>query len=294
MTGNTLLSRRGFVAAGVASITGARASSPRRIVALGWAGAQTLMALGCAPIAMTEIDRYNRLVVEPPAPPGIHELGLRPEPNLELMTALAPNLIVNEVGSDVKVSLLERIAPVEVFEPSKAGHPAIEVAREATLTLASRLGLSADAASYLEGFESRLAAAADRLRAYRGGPLCLASDIVGNRALVFGTNSIYQDVLDKVGIRNAYTGATSDWGHAIIGLDALAAMPSETRLVVLSARIPNIDILLAFRPLFRAVPMIRDGRVSHLSDILFYGGLPSADRFARLLAGVLPLDHDAR
>lgn len=294
MTDVPFLSRRAFLAAGIATITGARASTTIRVAALGWAGAQTLMALGVAPVAMPEIDRYNRLVVEPPAPPGIQELGLRPEPNLELLTRLAPDLIITELGSKVKRSLLEKIASVESFEPTRAGYPAIEVARGATLALASRVGKSEYAASYLDEFDARLTVAAGRLDAYRGGPLCLVSDIVGNRALVYGANSIYQDVLDKVGIRNAFTGATSVWGHATIGLEAFAAMPSQTRLVLLSARIPNLQALLAVRPLFRAVPMIREDRVTILSDILFFGGLPSADRFARLLASGLPLDRDAR
>ncbi len=290
------MSRRAVLAAGGAGLTGtcAGASPPLRVAATGWAGAQTLLALGATPIALPEVERYNSLVVEPPTPPDIQELGLRSEPNLELLIELAPDLIITEAGAEVARSVLERIAPVETFSPIKRGRAPTVVAREATVALAARLDQPEAAVRYLAGFDERIEAASRKLGAYDGGPLCLVSDIFGNRALVFGADSLYQDVLDRAGIGNAFAGATSVWGHTTVGLDELAAMPRETRLVILNARMPNMRALLAARPLYRALPMIREDRVTILSDILFYGGLPSADRFARLLAERLPLGRDAR
>jgi iron complex transport system substrate-binding protein len=259
------------------------------VIAVGWAGAQALLALGIAPLALPEIERYRSLVVEPAIPPETRELGLRSEPNLELMKLLAPHFIVNEPGVQVSASTLERIAPVVSFNALAPGRKPLDVSRPSTVALAQRLCREDVAKAYLAGWDARMAAAAEKLAAYRGGPLCLVSDIFGNRALVFGANSLYQDVLDRVGIRNAFTGATSIYGHATVGLDVLAAMPADTRLCILSARVPSPQALMAFRPLWRALPMLRENRVTILSDILFYGGLPSADRFARLLAERLPL-----
>jgi ferric hydroxamate transport system substrate-binding protein len=96
-------------------------------------------------------------------------------------------------------------------------------------------------------------------------------------------------VLDQVGIKNAFMGATSIYGHATVPLDVLASLDPETRLIALTARVPSIEVLLAFRPLWRALPMMRERRVTLLSDILFFGGLPSAERFARLLSERLPM-----
>ena len=280
--------RRSLLGAG-ALVLGARAVraeplEPPRVATVGWAGAQTLMALGIQPIALPEIDRYRRLVVEPAPPPDIRELGLRSEPNLELLASLSPDLIITETGTDVATPVLERIAPVETFVAIKPGERPIAVSRRSTIALAERLGRAQAASDYIAGFEQRLDQAAKALAVYRGGPLCIASDLFGNRALVFGKNSLYQDVLDRVGIRNAFHGATSMWGHATVGLDVLAGLAPETRLVILSARVPSVAMLLAFRPLYRALPMLREERVTLLSDVLFFGGLPSADRFARLLA----------
>ena len=296
MTSAGAITRRAFAAGGMMSLVGSRVSAAGepRVAAVGWAGAQTLLALGVLPLALPEIARYRNLVVEPPVPPEVRELGLRSEPNLELLKFLAPDIIVTEVGSEVAKPLLERIAPVATFTALKSGRKPTEVAREATLALAERLGREDGAKAYLAGYDARLEAAKRTLAGYRGGPLCVVSDIFGNRALVFGGNSLYQDVLDRVGIRNAFSGPTSVWGHATVGLDVIAALEPGTRLVVLTARVPSVQALLAMRPLWRALPFLHEGRVTLLSDILFFGGLPSADRFARLLAERLPMDADAR
>lgn len=72
-------------------------------------------------------------------PDAVRELGLRSEPNLELLKFLGPDLILTETGAEVGGPLLERIAPVESFVPLKPGRKPAEVAREATLALAARL-----------------------------------------------------------------------------------------------------------------------------------------------------------
>lgn len=291
-------SRREAVAAILAAGAGlhparnAAAAPMPRVAAAGWAGAQTLLALGVVPLALPEIARYRALVAEPPLPESVQELGLRSEPNLELLTALAPDLIVADAGS--VTSPLARIAPVATFAPLRPGRRPAEAAREATLALAARLGRDAEAQSLIAAHEARLAGAAERLSGDRGGPLCLVSDAFGNRALVFGGNSLYQDVLDRVGLRNAFTGATSAWGHATVGLDQLAALDPTTRLVLLTSRVPDARTFLALRPLWRTLPFLREERVTVLADILFYGGLPSADRFARLLAERLAPGNAAR
>ena len=44
---------------------GGGSPSGPRVAALGWACAQTILALGMVPLVVPEIERYGRLVVEP-------------------------------------------------------------------------------------------------------------------------------------------------------------------------------------------------------------------------------------
>lgn len=271
------------------------AASPAvpRIAALGWACAQTVLALGVVPLVIPEIERYGRLVVEPEIPSSVREIGLRTEPNLELLQDLAPDLIIIDPSLTAATPRLKMVAPVEVFTIFKPGGRPLETARRSTETLARRLGIEAQCAAYLARFDAAMAAAAERLRGDGGTPLYLVSEIARNRALVFGPNSLYQDVLDRFGLKNAWTGHSGPWGHTSVGLEVLAAVP-DARLILMTSRVADIQALLEASPVLRTLPFLRSGRLTVLGNQFFYGGIPAAERFARLLAERLPRDSHER
>lgn len=287
-----MIGRRSVLAGGLAGLLAPRmlAAAPGapRVAALGWASAQTLLALGLEPVAVPEIERYQRLVAEPRLPPTVREAGLRSEPNLELLKDLAPDLIIADESLGAVRGRLETIAPVRTFVvTAHGGHP-YERARASTLELGEAIGNRPGAETYLAASEAVIETARTKLAGYRGGPLFLASETRGTWMLTFGRNSIYQDMLDRFGIANAWTGETSVWGHATVGVEKLAAVP-DARLVFLGSQIADFRALVAARPLFRTLPFVREGRITTLSEILFYGGVPSAVRFSRLLAERLPV-----
>ncbi|STI83624.1 iron-hydroxamate transporter substrate-binding subunit [Escherichia coli] len=42
--------------------------------------------------------------------------------------------------------------------------------------------------------------------------------------LVFGPNSLFQEILDEYGIPNAWQGETNFWGSTAVSIDRLAAV----------------------------------------------------------------------
>lgn len=297
---NRVWSRRYLLRAGIGAAGGvlwthgaAASRTAPRVAALGWACAQSLLALGVVPLVAPEIERYGRLVVEPAMPSAVLEAGLRSEPNLERLQRLAPDLIVIDPTLAPARARLEQIAPVIVFGLGSSARRAYERAQDALRALAARVGLESACAAYLDRVETGFERAARRLRGYSGGPLYIVGELLGPRMLVFGGTSIYQDMLDRFGLRNAWSGDTSVWGHATVGVDRLAAVP-DARLVLLSSRVGDLGTLLASRPLYRSLPFMREDRITILSEILFYGGVPSAERFVRLLADRLPGTGDER
>lgn len=295
------LSRRGLLAAslglGGALLDGSPMAIARpapsqavpRVAALGWACAQTLLALGVVPLAIPEIERYGKLVVEPEIPPAVREVGLRSEPNLELLQSLAPDLIIIDPSLAAAIPRLKLIAPVEVFTIFKPGGHPLQTARNSTIELARRLGVQAACDAYLARFDAVMDESRERLRASGSRPLYLVSEIARNRALVFGPNSLYQDVLDQFSLKNAWTGQSGPWGHTSVGLELLAAVP-DARLLLLSSRVADVKALLTASPVLRTLPFLRSGRLTVLGNQFFYGGVPAAQRFARLLAERLPQD----
>ena len=95
MLNNTRISRRRLLTAMALSplllkMNTARAAAvdPHRIVALEWLPVGLMMALGVTPYGVADIPNYNLWVNEPKLPDSVIDVGLRTEPNLELLTQM--------------------------------------------------------------------------------------------------------------------------------------------------------------------------------------------------------------
>lgn len=262
------------------------------VCALGWTSAQNLLAIGLVPRGMPELERYARQVVEPAVPETVLDIGARAEPNLELLDRLAPERFVTDGSLTPVRPRLERIAPVTLFESFDTGRSEgqLAYAADALRDLAGTLGAEAAAASYLDGAERALDEAAGRVRGLDRRPLYLVSVLDGRRALVYGRSSVFQDVLDRLGIENAWDGPVGPFGHATVTMDRLAGRPDAGLVNIGNEGRRALDALASL-PLFASLPFLREGRVTVLPAILFYGGVPSALRFARLLSERLPPAH---
>ncbi|MFW8080249.1 Fe(3+)-hydroxamate ABC transporter substrate-binding protein FhuD, partial [Klebsiella pneumoniae] len=54
-------------------------------------------------------------------------------------------------------------------------------------------------------------------------PLLMISLLDPRHVLVFGENCLFQEVLDRFGIKNAWRGEAAFWGSVSVGIDRLAA-----------------------------------------------------------------------
>ncbi len=92
---------------------GAQAANvdPQRVVATRWLPAELLLALGVTPYGVADIPNYRLWVNEPALPDSVIDVGLRTEPNLELLTQMKPSFIVWSAGYGPSPEKLARIAP---------------------------------------------------------------------------------------------------------------------------------------------------------------------------------------
>ena len=118
-----------------------RAALPeqQRIIALEWLPTELLLALGVAPLAVADTRNYNIWVGEPPLPPQTVDVGLRTEPNLELMTQLHPSLILCSNGYGPPPEKLKRIAPIMGFDLNRGDGKPLSAARDSLRALATRV-----------------------------------------------------------------------------------------------------------------------------------------------------------
>jgi ferric hydroxamate transport system substrate-binding protein len=284
------LSRRGFLGGLCVLSTAPAVAGTPRIAALDWVSAQNLMALGLMPLAMPEIDLYRRAVVTPVPGPESRELGLRFEPNFELLAALKPDLLVYNAETLALLPKLEKIAPTLRFDlraPNSSPAP-WQAGREALLRLGGALGLTQAAQAYAHLCSEELEQGRERLRGYDGRPLYVVSVLDGRRMLVFARGSLFQSVLDRFGITNAWDGPVSRFGHLTVSVDQLLRQPEARLLAVGNDRPAQLARALS-TPVIASLPFSRAGRVLTVPNVLFYGGLPPARRFASLAAQALSM-----
>ncbi|MCE7901720.1 MAG: iron ABC transporter substrate-binding protein [Gammaproteobacteria bacterium PRO9] len=252
------------------------------VLALDWALAETMIALGKPPAGVVAAADWPTFVVEPKLPAGTADLGLQQELNFELMAALRPRLIlISPFLAQVKPTL-DRIAPslnLSVYEPS-----AIPLANRMKITreLASHIDARQAAEKMIRDLEPLRKAAMQRLSRLPQRPVLLASFVDNRHARVYGGSSLYADTLAWLGLANAWKRPVGYFGFATVGIEEFATL-DEVELVGIEPVPPDIARALSSSPLWTDLPFVRSGHQGRIPPVFMFGALPSARRFVGLL-----------
>lgn len=291
----TRICSRRSVLAGAAWLLAARphhvlaaavAAAVPRVAAIDWAMLETAMALGVTPVAATELLQFRDDAVEPVIPGTVTDLGLRGAPNLELLYLQRPELILSSPFYASSQAALQAIAPVLSLPFYLPGEPPFEKALAAVEHLSRHLGLEAraravlaEADTLIEGYRKRLARFADR-------PFHLINIGDARHFRAFGADSMFGDVLKRLGLENAWTDQSRFSFAAPMPLEMLAERP-QARIVIVS-EVP-VEARSGFEGsmIWNMLQPVREGRVIRLANINPYGGITAGLRFARLLTEAL-------
>jgi len=257
-----------------------------RIISLEWLPTELLMALGVKPMGVAEMYNYQLWVGEPKLPDSTVDVGLRTEPNLELMMQMRPSLILYSAGYGPSAEKFSRIAPAMGFAFSDASGRPLTVARQSLMQLAERIDRVPQAQRHLAEFDAFIADTRMRLAGKQRRPVLLMSLLDARHALVFGKGSLFLEVMNELGLENAWQGETNFWGSAVIGLERLATMKNVDAICFAHG---DDDLMrqVSAMPLWQAMDFVRQKRFRRVPQVWFYGATPSAMRFCRSLAGAL-------
>lgn len=253
-----------------------------RIAALEWLPIELLIALGVMPQAVADVHNYNLWVQEPRLPDSVIDVGQRTEPNLELLQQLKPSLILLSKGYGPSPQKLQPIGPTMEFGFNDGSGKPLTVGKNSLLQLAQRLGLEVRATQHLQQFDAFMLEARNRLAAYRQQPLLLFSLLDPRHVLVIGQKSLFQEVMDQLGIENAWQGETNFWGTSVVGIERLATIKNARAIYLDHGNQAMMD-KVSQTPLWQALPFIRQGQLRQMPAVWFYGATLSAMRFCRLL-----------
>lgn len=260
-------------------------AAPPRLATVDWGIAQNLTAMGAPPIAVGQRAGYQTWVGSPPLPPGTRGLGLRAQPNMEMLAQLKPDRILITKMYASEQGSLSRVAPVSVvdvyFTPGGVWHN--------TVSSVQKLGRithrPAAASDLIRRTEQNIRRAATRLPD-NPPPILLLQLVDAQHVRVYGQRSLIDATMRRMGVTNAWHGKTTRWGMAVVPLRRLADI-KHGRVAVMGPVPVGVAEQVASSRVWSSLPVVQNAPVLYLPAVWSFGGLPSASRFAGLLADAL-------
>ncbi|BEE11443.1 ABC transporter substrate-binding protein [Aeromonas dhakensis] len=259
-----------------------------RIATVDWTIAETLLALGVTPLAVGDVGSYRAWVGEPQLPAAVVDIGQRAQPNRELLAELKPDRILISPLAAPLAPTLSRIAPVQSIALYEPDADLWQRLHEATLTIAALVNKTAEAEQLLARLDQDLAQMRAGLPADLP-PLLVVQFIDERHVRIFGRHSLFEAVMQRLGLRNGWQGETNAWGFAVASLEQLMALP-QARLVVVDPIPVGVSERLQEPGLWQQLPQVRAAAVLHLPAVWSFGGVLAARRFAVQLSTALQRD----
>ncbi|GAB3676858.1 ABC transporter substrate-binding protein [Salinisphaera aquimarina] len=260
-----------------------------RVATVDWAQAETLTALGVPPVGIGQLDAYRSWVDDGDLPDMTRNIGLRVQPNMELLAQMKLDLVTLSPMFEANKARLSKIAPVREISIYYRDGPLWPNLEAGTRELGAAVGRADAAERLIARSNAHLAELAGRVPADTP-PLLLVQFLDARHLRVFGGRGLYQSVLDKLGLKNAWTGTTSFWGYAQVSLERLGELstPGEAPQIVIINPMPvGVAGSLEHNVLWARIPAVKTHPVLTLPPAWSFGGLPSAIRFADNLLEVL-------
>lgn len=257
----------------------------KHVAVTNWATTETVIALGLDPVAIADPDDYLDWVAKPDLPENFTDIGQRAAPNVEALRDAKPDLIVISKDLEMAYDNFNAIAPTIVLSIYNNNRDALPEARKLFDTLAKATGREAEAAAWLADADDKFSEYGARIRAAMppGRALAITQFVSESHIGLYGKSSLPGTVLAKMDLPLAYQGPVNNWGFAKGGVEILGPRAQDT-LVYLNPVPDVIREKVWASPVWKILDFVRNDRVYELPVVWAYGGMPSALRFARLLA----------
>lgn len=258
-----------------------------RIATSDWSVAETLTALGAPPVSAGDKVSYQKWVAHPPLPTQTMDMGVRMQPNIEYLHRIRPDFFIQSAFYMGNADALRAIAPVHQID--LANEQGITWANTVSATRQiAQLAQKADVAEQLiTATETKFAKQKHQLQPYAHQPIAVVQFINARQVRIYGNTSLFHVVLGKLGLRNAWTGASNQWGFTNIGLGELAKLPDHTILIAVKPHPADVGRTLTHSTLWQRLPFSQSHRHRVLPSVWTYGGLSAMGRFGDLLTNAL-------
>lgn len=199
---------------------------PVRIVALEFSFVQALDSLGITPVGITDDNQPDRIEQNLGKKIEYSSVGTRLEPNLELISALQPDLIIaDERRHGAIYEQLSAIAPTIVLNSWDGTYKDI---KDAVVTIADAVGDKAKGEKVVADHDARIAAIAAKIPADNNRKFMLAVATADNWSL-HTSDSFSGSIFAAIGVETAIKADKPV--ESGVGLERLVAVNPDVLLV---------------------------------------------------------------
>jgi len=266
-----------------------QSDKPQRIITTDWTIAETLRVLQAPLVGVGDKKEYATWVSEPILNDDVVDLGLRSQPNLEVIANLKPTLLINSTWSQNLIP--EKLIPIDLAAIDFYTNDGISWLHtvQTTEKLAQLVDKTAQAQTLIRQTEQQFSDNIQRLNAIPQHPYVVVQFIDSRQLRIYGANSLYGVVLAKLNLNNAWQHPTNAWGFSQISLIDLATLPKNTRLIIVKPYPANVHQLLEKNVLWQTLPFSQQHHYYILPATWGFGALPSMQRFSHSLTDALTM-----
>lgn len=259
---------------------------PRRIVAINWSAAETLLSLGITPLAVSDSHYFRRRIPHPELPQSVQDVGPFWEPNMEMLRALRPSLIISDNLPAAVMARMATFAPVETVSAWTAQQDRWTALQRWVQIMGDRLGAHTRARDFIQTCNNDMASLRARLASRAGEPtLVMVLDQDGKHAVIYGQGTLADSVLSHLGLTNGWQRPVNAIGIARVGIEQLARIDCE-RLFFTELPTTMTRLMRRRQPqgLWQQLPLVQAGKATELAHFFPFGGLETALNLAQHIA----------
>ena len=258
------------------------------IVSPDWGNAATLTAMGHAPIATGDIRVWDRWVGRPHLPAATTDIGIRYQPNAELVAQLPVDMVIDNAFYEHARSLYGDVPAQSVMFAAKGKTATWADYTEPTRALGALIDNPKMAEDYIVQSQKDIQLASQQFQ--KRYPIIKKFAVVqfadANNMRMYVDNSLFKVALEQMGKELVVLGEGNQWGFVPIRMGDLAQLDDETCLLIIDPLSPISRAEVKNSLVWQRLGYGERRCMAELPPVWIYGGMSSLVSLADNLSTV--------
>ena len=254
-----------------------------------WGNAATLTAMGYPPIATGDVRVWDRWVGTPTLPSSIIDLGIRYQPNAELIAQLPVDLVVDNFFYKHARNLYGDVPAESVMFAAKGETATWADYTEPTRELGELINNPTLAEDYITKSQQDISLASERFRQHypEVNKFAVVQFADANNMRMYVANSLFKPAFDKMDKELVVLGKGNNWGFVPIRMGDLAQLDEDTCLLIIDPLSPITRAEIKDSLVWQRLDYGNTRCVGELPPVWIYGGMSSLVSLADNLSTVV-------